>query len=294
MVTQTKARTTTKANADEIQSLRERLDTLQAGAATRQEGTAAVTPPRSNRRRTRMTATSTADAPLAPGHNDTRSPFQVLHDDAEQLGADAGKGKDTQIKFALKLLEAAHTGVINNERHKHGHGVDDAQALTEVYVRAQAKHTVFDAQAPNHRKTTSNARKMIKLGMRDDLGHGQPQQIVNSLINKWRQARKDPEKAKLLNDANNTLMKFATAQLKSEVLIPTIDLEQYLFKPVPDATDIVDVLSSIRAKAQALIKGEIPNCPEFDDSPEIKEVVRLCAERIEKIGLERQAGQQTP
>jgi hypothetical protein len=49
-------------------------------------------------------------------------------------GAEAGKGKDTQIKFLLKAVEGGYHNALDLAGNKHGTDVDDATKLAETYV----------------------------------------------------------------------------------------------------------------------------------------------------------------
>src|SRR5258708_39745880 len=91
--------------------------------------------------------------------------MQSLMDDAKLLGEQAGKGKDTQIKFLLKAVEGGYHNAVDLAANKHGKDIDDATKLGEIYVTAQQGATVFDAKAPNNRKLVSTIRTSIKLGM---------------------------------------------------------------------------------------------------------------------------------
>src|SRR6266536_3198858 len=93
---------------------------------------------------------------------------------ATELGEQAGKGKDTQIKFLLSCVEGAYHNAIDLVTNKHGNDVDDAIKLSEAYVKAQGGSTVFDAKAANQRKLASTLRTGIKLGQYTKGGVGEP------------------------------------------------------------------------------------------------------------------------
>lgn len=209
--------------------------------------------------------------------------FEKLMTEATELGKQAGQGKDVQIKFDLKLLEAAFQGNIDLDENKHGSGVSDAVKLSETYVKSQGTATIFDAKAPNQRKLISNVNKCIKLGMWPKGGPGEPLQTVNNLIALRQKLRQDPANAKKLDDAHNTLMRFATRQLKQDQLIGGEELKLFCFKSEADARSAEDVLVSVRKTLSNLIVGKVSNCPDLDDSPEVKNMVQLVTKRLTVI-----------
>lgn len=77
--------------------------------------------------------------------------FSDILEIARQTGADEAKGKDGQPRYLLKVAEAAFVGALDNDRSKHGTGIDDAQKLTETYVTARTGAGIFDAKALNSR-----------------------------------------------------------------------------------------------------------------------------------------------
>src|SRR6478609_4651259 len=51
---------------------------------------------------------------------------------AQELGKQAGQGKDTQIKFLLKVAEGGYHNAIDLAGNKHGKDIDDATKLAEA------------------------------------------------------------------------------------------------------------------------------------------------------------------
>src|SRR5208283_4740636 len=94
--------------------------------------------------------------------------------DADLFGALAAKSKDSQAQFAIKIFGAGYLGGIDNTLDKHGKGIDDAQVITARYVKARNAAVVFDAKAPNQRKTASCFRTMIKAASLSKFGSGEP------------------------------------------------------------------------------------------------------------------------
>lgn len=182
--------------------------------------------------------------------------FQDMLDAAAQLGGEAGKGKDTQVKFLLTTIQGAYHNVLDLNHSKHGTDVDDATKLAETYVKAQQGAVVFDAKAPNQRKLISCVRTGIKLGSWPKGGNGEPIATVNNLLSKRAALRKNPATAKRLNDAANTLLAYARAQLKLDRLIDDAGLEEFLFKPQGDDATAEEIIASTVKKLDKLISGE--------------------------------------
>ncbi len=203
---------------------------------------------------------------------------------AEELGKQAGQGKDTQVKFLLKTHEAAFLGVIDQDADKHGAGVDDATKLTEAYVRGQTGATIFDAKAPNQRKTISCTRSMIKLGMWPKGGVGEPLATVNSFITLRQAKRKDPATAKKLDDAANSLLRYARAQVKRDQLLTASEYEAFLFKPEADAVTEEEWWEGVRKKAQRAKAGK--GGVHITDTL-IDDIVRTCTKRLVAIAKSR-------
>lgn len=202
---------------------------------------------------------------------------------AADLGKQAGQGKDVQIKFDLKVLEAAFHGSLDLDPNKHGADTDDATKLSEAYARAQNSAVIFDAKAGNQRKLISNVRKGIKLGMWPKGGPGEPLQTVNTLISMRQKLRQDPANAKKLDDAHNTLMRYATTQLKRDHVLDESELRTFCFKAIPEARDGAEVIEAVRKTLNNLKVGKINNCPDLDNSQEVQDMIRLCTKRLVAI-----------
>lgn len=215
--------------------------------------------------------------------------FDALKLSVAELGATSGKSLDTMIQFDLKLVENTYSGVIDLEPHKHGKDRDDAAVLAEVYVKAHEGAVIFDVKARNRSKTISNARKMIKLGLMQNFGAGQPLQNINDLINIRQNLRKTPSMAGKLQDAHNMLMQYATAQLKSTSLITGPDLRDFAFKKDPEQRTPEQVLEAIRKTARNLMAGKISNCPDADTSDDVKDIIAKCTKRLTAIAKARGA-----
>jgi hypothetical protein len=209
--------------------------------------------------------------------------FEQLLTQAKELGEQAGKGKDTQIKFYLATFTAAFQGKVDVNPDKHGEGIDDALKLAEAYVLAQGTATVFDAKAPNQRKARSATRTAIKGGMWPKGGVGEPQATVNNLLTLRQQLRKDPANAKKLDDASNTFLRYIRAQIKLDQLIPTSELRQFCFKRDHDLASVEDILERIRKTAEELRDGKASQGMALDNSPEVQAVINACTKRLNAI-----------
>lgn len=181
--------------------------------------------------------------------------FQDMLDAAKELGEQAGKGKDTQVKFILQTIQGGYHNCLDLNHNKHGTDVDDATKLAETYVKAQQGAVVFDAKAPNQRKLISCLRTGIKLGSWPKGGQGEPVATVNNLLSARDKLRKNPATAKRLNDAANSLLTFARAQLKRDVLIDESEFEDFLFKPDSKDQTAEEVIESLVKRLDKVLDG---------------------------------------
>jgi hypothetical protein len=202
---------------------------------------------------------------------------------ATELGEQAGKGKDTQIKFLLSAMEGGYFNAIDMVPNKHGSERDDAVRLAETYVKAQGTATVFDAKAGNQRKLISTLRTSIKLGQWPKGGNGEPLGTVNNLMTERQKLRKDPTQCKKLDDAANTFLRFARAQLKRDVLIEPAEFKTFLMKPTKDLLSAEEVLDGIRKSLQKLAKGEAQNGTVQDNSKEVRDALSALNQRMSNI-----------
>lgn len=199
---------------------------------------------------------------------------------AQDLGTESGRGKDTQIKFLLKITEAAFHGAIDLVPQKHGKIADDAEHLAEIYVKAQTGASHFDAKAANQRKTISCMRTCIKLGMWPKGGPAEPMATVNNLMAERQAMKANPSTAKLLDDAANTLLRFARAQLKSDTLIDGSTLGDYCRKPATQMATAESILEGVEATLQNLVNGKSSHGTAMDDSPAVKQALRSIKARL--------------
>lgn len=255
-----------------------------AEGVRRGDGDAAVTVPvtRAKRKETRMQAPTPQATPASNAPS-----FESLIAVATELGTQAGQGQDTQIKFDLKVIEASYLGALDLQPNKHGQGRRDGIMLAEAYVKAKQGSVIFDAKADKSRKLISNVDKCIKLGGNPKWGVGQPLQNVNDLITFRQQERKDPAKAKSLDDAHNALMRYATAQLKSDTLIDGDALKAFAYKVDPSEVSVEQVLEGIRKKALNLQTGKIAHCNGTLNTPEVQKIVELCTKGLTAIAKAR-------
>lgn len=206
---------------------------------------------------------------------------------ATDLGADHGKGKDTQIKFLLKTVEAGYHNAIDLAGNKHGTDVDDATKLAETYVKAQQGAVIFDAKAPNQRKLISCLRTSIKLGAWPKGGNGEPLATVNTLMAKRQALKRIPAQAKKLDDAANTLLGYARAQIKRDTLIDDKGLEEFLFKPDQSLATPEEILTRMTKQLDKLISGEASSGTAQDNSPEVRQARHFMQQRLAVIAKGR-------
>lgn len=202
---------------------------------------------------------------------------------AQDLGTECGRGKDTQIKFLLKITEAAFHGAIDLVPMKHGKVADDAEHLAEIYVKAQSGATHFDAKAANQRKTISCMRTCIRLGMWPKGGPAEPMTTVNNLMAERGRMKANPIQAKVLDDAANTLLRFARAQLKSDTLIDNAELGDFCRKPPAQMATAQGILEGVETTLKNLIAGKSSHGTAMDDSPAVKQALRSIKARLDDI-----------
>lgn len=224
---------------------------------------------------------ASTSAPQASGSN--VHTLDTLLAKATELGEQAGKGKDTQVKFLLSVMEGGYFNAVDLQSNKHGTDRDDATHLAEAYVKAQGTATVFDAKAGNQRKLISTLRTSIKLGQWPKGGNGEPLGTVNNLLTERQKLRKDPVQVKKLDDAANTFLRFARAQLKRDSLIDPGEFKEFLFKPTRDVPTAEEVLEGIRNGLMKLTKGQAANNTAQDNSKQCRDALALLNDRMAAI-----------
>ncbi len=198
---------------------------------------------------------------------------------AADFGALVGKGKDVQIQWALKLVEAAYLGALTLDPNRHGNGIDDATQQGEAYAKAQNAAVIFDKKANNQRKLISNTRKALKLGSMETLGSGEPLNNVIAFVNLHQKLNKTP--GVKTNDIYNAFLMYATAQIASKTkLITGTALEQFCLKRETDPRTAQEVIEAIKGMAEKLTKGKVTNCPDSDTSNEVHNIISNCTQRL--------------
>lgn len=213
--------------------------------------------------------------------------FADLMAAATALGTDAGKGKDTQVKFLLKLIEAGYHNTIDLESDKHGKEIDDATKLAETYVKAQGSAVVFDAKAPNQRKLVSCLRTGIKLGQWPKGGPGEPLATVNQLVSIRQKLRADPTQVKKLDDAFNTVLKYARHQLKQDQLIEEAGLKRFCFRDHQPNKTAEELIAEHLKGLRALVAGKAANGTAQDNSKHVQDAVKALNTRLAEIVAKR-------
>jgi hypothetical protein len=183
--------------------------------------------------------------------------FDEMLTKATELGEQAGKGVDTQIKFMLTSVEGGYHNTCDLAKNKHGTDIDDATKLSEAYFKARTGSVVFDCKAPNQRKLISTVRTGIKLGAWPKGGNGEPVATVNNLMTIRQNLRKIPGNSVKLDDAVNVLMKYARTQLKRDQLVSDEELKQMCFKKTHDAPTEEERIEAVAKKIEGLIKDGI-------------------------------------
>lgn len=215
--------------------------------------------------------------------------FADLEKVAQDLGEQAGRGKDTQIKFLLKAVEGGYHGAIDLTSNKHGTDVDDATKLSEIYAKAHSGAVVFDAKAPNQRKLISTVRTSIKLGSWPKGGNGEPLATVNNLMTIRQKMKQNPAEAKTLDDAANTLLKYARAQLKRDTLIDDAELKEFCIRPGQELATAEEIIEKMAKQLDKLISGEASHSTAQDKSNEIVDARHKLRQRLAAIAKARGA-----
>lgn len=209
--------------------------------------------------------------------------LDTLKAKAIELGEQSGKGKDTQVKFLLSCLEGGYHGAIDLATSKHGADRDDATLLAEEYVKAQAGNIVFDAKAMNQRKLISTLRTSIKFGQWPKGGNGEPLATVNQLLTERSKVRKDPALCKKLDDAANTFLRFARAQMKRDLLIDPKEFNDFLFKKSKDPATATECVEALRNQIKKLIDGDAAGGNAQDNSKLVKDAYRALTDRLVEV-----------
>lgn len=272
---------------DQFAILRDTIDRLEKqseqapGGAPPKGSETAPAGRRHSRRRHTMTQTATAAPPAGAKPNAlTMAEMLVI---ASDLGTQTAQGNDAQVKFDLKVAEAAYLGAIDLTKDKHGPGFDDAMKLAETYYKARNSTNIFNHKEGKQRKLGADLRTMVKLGGSPKFGVGEPMATINNLVTLRQNLRKTANKGVKLDDAHNMLMRFARTQLTRDTLIDGEELKRFAFKPDSDPREPKEVIRSILNTAIKLRDGKLANCPAIDSSQEISTIINACNRRLSAI-----------
>lgn len=230
---------------------------------------------RANERITAMnTQTVTTPTSNAPSVDDYK-------DRIRQLGTQKGQGDDSQIKFALLMIEGAYHGRFDLQPNKHGQGVDDADLMAREYASGFSNSAMFNAKTKSHGKLTSNGRKCIRAGTSPQWGTGQPLANTNDFVDAWRNLRKVGTKG--LDDCYNALMRYLTVQIKEPRLITGDALTAFCYKTTREEPTAAEILGNTAKLLHKLTVGKAPGCKEIDTSPEVKAAIASLNKRLTNI-----------
>jgi len=204
-----------------------------------------------------------------------------------ELGKMAGQGKDTQIKALLNVVQGAFHGSIDLQENKHGTDIDDCTKLAEAYVKAQTGAVVFDAKAMNQRKLISTFRTCTKLGQWPKGGSGEPLATVNNLMTMRQKLRASPTESKKLDDAANTLLRYARGQLKRDQLIDDTELKTFCYKKDATLQTPEQIIEGCRKQLIALKDGKSSSGTAQDASTDVRDAIKSLTERLKKIADKR-------
>jgi hypothetical protein len=215
--------------------------------------------------------------------------FTDLLQKATELGEQAGKGADTQVKFLLAAVEGGYHGAVDLAKNKHGTDMDDARKLAEVYYKARTGSVIFDAKADNQQKLMSTVRTSIRLGAWPKGGNGEPLATVNNLMTIRQGLKKNPATAKKLDDAANTLMKYARAQLKRDTLMGDDELRDLCFRKTPEPATAEEIIEALTKKLDKLIDGSAAGGNAQCNSPNVLNARQALRKELSSIATTRGA-----
>lgn len=211
---------------------------------------------------------------------------------ATSLGGQKGAGSDTQIKLALKVVEAAYHGGIDLTPNKHGPDTDDATKIAEAYVKAANSAVVFDVKENRQAKLVACVRTLTKLGQWPKGGSGEPLATLNNLISYRQKQRAKPGMSKRMDDAFNTTMRFARQQLRRDQLIDPSEFDSFCMKKVADPQTGEEIVESMRNQLRKLAQGKAVKGTVQDASPEVTKAIELLTKRLKDIATARGPGAQ--
>ncbi len=205
---------------------------------------------------------------------------------AVALGSETGRGRDSQVKMLMKIGEGGYHNGVDMNPNKHGPGVDDAVKLAETYVKAQGSAAIFDAKAPNQRKLIACFRSMIRVGQWPKGGLGEPLATINRLMTMRQNLRKNPAEAKKLDDAANTLLTYARAQVRRDTLIEDDELRTMCYRKSGELKTPLEILEATRKNLLRLKHGKAAGGTAHDDSAEVAGAIQNITDRIKAIADE--------
>lgn len=206
---------------------------------------------------------------------------------AFECGSDRGKGNDAQIRFALQVVASAYQGGIDLDRNKHGTDRDDAQVLCDEYFKGRVQSGIFDHKADKAGKFVSCIRTLTKLGGYTKGGQGEPISTVNDLMTERQKAKAQPTSGKKLDDAFNTVMRFARAQIRRDQMIDKAEFPSFIFKKGKEPADLEESWDALRKAAQKIKTGK--NGMAADPCPEITVVIDACTKRLKQMATQKAA-----
>lgn len=216
------------------------------------------------------------------GKNDTR--LDDLLEKTRELGVAAGRGKDTLVQFGLLVVNAAYESVIDLTKDKYGDGHDDTVKAYTEYGQAMAKSTVFDHKSPSGKVQAAKLRTCIKLGSWTRGGPGEPISTVNKLMAVREKIRRDPATCKSLDDAYNTLLRYARFQVKQTGVVDDENvLRAFCLKPVARTKTLEEYIRGVAKSLTDLRAGKAASNTLSHSSPRIINVLQALQQEINDI-----------
>lgn len=219
--------------------------------------------------------------------NDYR--FAELLEKATELGAQHGRGKDTMVQFGILTVNAAYDGVLDLAKDKHGDGVDDAVKAYAAYSAGSASAVIFDSKSPSGKVQAAKLRSCVRLGTWTRGGQGEPIGAMNKLFAEYHNLRKDPVKAKQLDDAYGVLLKFARFQIKQTAAVDDPQVFRALCNKKQSSTkSLEEYVNGVVKRLEDLAKGKAAHNTLQDNSPVIETAIKGLKQHITDLRKQAQ------
>lgn len=170
--------------------------------------------------------------------------------DCKKLGGEAAEGGDALPKLALRVLEAAESGVISTDKDKDGS--DDVDKSYKAYVEGFGKKAIYENTANGMKANASKLRQVARMGLEAG-SKFDPIQAARDLKEIRESKLKLDVKCKGMYPA---LVELARAQLKLDRQITREEIEEIVVKREAETKPVDEVLGKLRETLEKIITGE--------------------------------------